>query len=246
MKGLIILSLIIWATASPTPQPQLPAIFQDNTIPVVDGTGRELLNLTGSTENLRSRALDLEKRDLSLDYVLYNVVFDGQNSANWEPFLVSGQILITTGVNTVGTPNGANPVDVTIMIGDPWANPIAGSIRYVTNIYFNPYIHGSSIILLPGFAAVDFAYVTSTDTFIEVAVDPTLAASNQLSTFNARSGLLANVYNPAVGGFKIVFGANGAITGTIDLVGRGMISGGEAPYKALISGTPVQRGTGVF
>lgn len=123
-----------------------------------------------------------------------------------------------------------------ISIGNPAGNPIAGSIRYVTNRYLNPLISGSKDEL-----RTDFARVSTKSGTITVSVDTSIAAFNQLSVFNARSGLLADVYNPARGGFKLVV-KNGKISGWVNFAGRGVISGASAPYKARIGGKAKQKG----
>jgi hypothetical protein len=146
--------------------------------------------------------------------------------------------MLVQGIPSSGTTNGANPYDVVISIGTPISNPVAGSISYVTNRYLNPFISGRRDL-----TRLDFARVSATSNTVTVSVDTSLAAANQISVFNARSGFIANIYNPATGGFNLVFGNNGVISGKIVITGRAPVSGGQAPYQAIISGKVKQKGT---
>ena len=239
MKFHHLLPLLPLIAASPTPEPDpvLPSVFESTTIPVSDTLDvASIFNLTSrsSSEGLHG---PLEKRALTLDYILASVTLDGRNKGNAQPFVVSGQLLITSGISSPGTRNGKNPVEVVLKIGDPYGNPRAGNIRYVTNRYLWPYLGGRRDT-----SKVDFAYVSSTATQVGVTIDGNIAAANTLSVFNVRSGLTANVYNPSSGGVSIVLGSSGAVGGQVNLVGRGMISGGRGNYKAAISGRVTQRG----
>lgn len=118
---------------------------------------------------------------------------------------------------------------------------MAGSIRYVTNRYLNLFIGGREDT-----TCVDFARVSTIASTVSVIVDTSVAAANQISVFNARSGLIASVYNPATGGFNLVIGANGQISGKIDMIGRLHISGGQALYLASISGVVTKKGKITF
>ncbi|KAH6981063.1 hypothetical protein BKA56DRAFT_657092 [Ilyonectria sp. MPI-CAGE-AT-0026] len=232
MKYLLLLvSLLVCAWASPTPDTEL-SIFDDDAIPVVDQPDLEYFNFTA----LQGRDEGIEKRALSLTYVLYDVIFNGLDKGNLQPFRVKGELLVIKRIPSPGTQNGANPVDVVISIGNPAGNPMAGSIRYVTNRYLNPLISGSKDEL-----RTDFARVSTKSGTVTVSVDTSIAAFNQLSVFNARSGLFADVYNPARGGFKLVV-KKGKISGWVNFAGRGVISGASAPYKARIGGKAKQKG----
>ena len=72
-------------------------------------------------------------------------------------------------------------------------------------------------------------------------VDSRNAAANQLSNFNARTGVAAQVYVVYSGSIKLTRTSN-KVTGTVDLVGRGFISHGFAPYRAVLSGRPIKSG----
>jgi hypothetical protein len=123
---------------------------------------------------------------------------------------------------------------VVISIGSPIANLIAGSISYITNRYLNPFISGRKDV-----TRLDFARVSATTNSVTVSVDTSLTAANQILGFNARSGITANIYNPASGGFNLIFGNNGLISGKIGITGGAPVSGGQALYQAIISGKVV-------
>ncbi|KAI8664917.1 hypothetical protein NCS56_00925900 [Fusarium sp. Ph1] len=226
-----LLPLLSCLWASPAAADGL-SIFDDDSIPVVDRP-----DLDSFTISRRDEDTGLEKRALNLEYVLLDVTFDGYNQGNWQSWRIRGELLVVRQIPSPGTRNGANPVDVVIAIGSPIVSPVAGSIRYTTNRYLNGFIGGSRDI-----TRTDFARVSTTANSVTVSVDTSIAAANHLSVFNARSGATANVYNPASGGFNLAFWKNGKVTGNIGLVGRSPISGGQAPYKATISGLVKQKG----
>ncbi|RSL83275.1 hypothetical protein CEP51_004613 [Fusarium floridanum] len=226
---LIPLFSLIWA--SPAAADGL-SIFEDDSIPVEDQPKLESFTFSGHDEDKR-----LAKRALNLEYILLDVTFDGYNKGNWQGWRVRGELLVIRPIPSPGTTNGPNPVDVVIAIGSPAVSPVAGSIRYTTNRYLNVFIGGRKDT-----TRVDFARVSTTASSVTVSVDTSIAAANQLSIFNARSGSLANIYNPASGGFSLAFWKNGQVTGKIGLVGRSPTSGGQAPYVASISGLVKQKG----
>jgi len=241
MKLFAPLLLLAAARAFPTPEPIVPSIFQSSSVPVVDHLDLSIFNLTSPGSNKphpRDGASVLDKRALTLNYILCSVTFDGANQGNQVPFRVSGQLLITSGISSSGTRNGANPVELVIAIGNPYSNPVAGSIRYTTNRYLWPFLGGA-----PDTSRVDFAYVASTATTVGVTVDTSLAAANTLSVFNTRSGLTADVYNPASGGVNLVLANNGAVSGQVQFVGRSLIGGAQGSYRAKIVGSVIQKGT---
>ncbi|KAH7141965.1 hypothetical protein EDB81DRAFT_653122 [Dactylonectria macrodidyma] len=233
MRLFILLSLLVCAWASPAPKrPTRLSIFDDDSIPVVNEPDLGLLNYA-----LGPRDLGSEKRAFNLAYILIDVFFDGRNQGNWQPWVVRGELLVIDGIPSPTTQNGLNPVDIVISTGSPIGSPVAGSIAYVTNRYLNPFISGRRDT-----TRLDFARISTTRSKVTVSVDTSIAAANQISVFNARSGILANIYNPATGGFNLVFGNNGQISGRISLTGGTPTSGGQAPYQAIISGIVKQRG----
>lgn len=183
----------------------------------------------------------LAKRDITLDYILYDIVLDGSNTNNWEPFNVVGELMITTGITETGVTNGINQADIIVSVGEPAANPIAGSVWYTSNRYLYKAWSGTNPEL-----AIDYAYVTVTGNSLNVTVDTKLAGANQLSSFNAHSGLLANVYIIAGGTWDIFVDDEGNLTGAVVLVGNGYIEPSVAPYVAAIAGVQKDSGSITF
>lgn len=231
MKFLILLFLLHGIIASPASKTRL-SIFDDDTIPIVDGPELGIFNFT-----IHARDLGVEKRALSFNYILFDITFDGRNSVNSQPFFVQGEMLITQGVPSSGTKNGVNPVEVVLLVGKPRTSPIAGSIQYVTNRYLYPFITS-----IKDTSRVDFARVSSTSNTVTVSIDTSLAAANQPSVFNARSGVTAQIFNPTSGSFNINLLNNGQISGRISLVGTPLTSLGWAYYLANIGGKAKQKG----
>lgn len=230
---LLLLAMLSCVSASPASKPHL-SIFDDSSIPVVNQPELGLFNYTVVHE----RDLNIEKRALNLAYILFDIVFDGLNQGNQLPFKIQGEMLLVQGIPSLATTNGQNPIDVVISVGTPYNSPVAGSIRYVTNKYLNPFLQGSRDT-----SRTDFARVSATATTVTVSIDTSNAATNQLSVFNARSGITAHIFTPISGGFNIILRNNGQISGRIDLVGRGVGTGDQAPYRAIIGGKAKQRGT---
>jgi hypothetical protein len=216
------------------PSSSLHDLFTHPDVPVLGELDPSLFNLTSFNDH---RDVAPSKRAINLPYVLYNINMDGRSQGNWENFFVGGQMVIAQGVPSSATQNGPNPYDVIIFIGSPNVNPIAGSIRYATNRYLYRLIGGAYSNSL-----LDFDYITVQGNRVGVTVDTRIAAANQLSNFNARSGLTANVYIVSSGGFAVTLGTT-SLSGVINVVGTGYIFPGQAPYKAVISGTMVGRGT---
>ena len=211
-------------------------LFTHPDIPVLPSLDCSLFNLT--TPSHQARDARSSKRAMNLQYILCTITMDGRNQGDWQPFLVQGSLLITSGIPSSATQNGKNPVEVVIVIGNPPANPVAGAIRYTTNRYLNRFVGGAFVNSL-----LDYAYVGVAGNTISVTVDPRIAAANSLSNFNARTGLAAGVYEIQSGGFQISLVGTSGVAGWADLVGHGYISPYTAPYKAIVSGKVVGRGT---
>ena len=209
------------------------SLFDDDSIPLVDQPDVGIFNFT-----LGTRDVSVEKRAISLNYILFDIFFDGRNWGNAVPFFVQGEMLITGAISSPGTKNGANPVEVVLSVGRPMVSPVAGNIQYVTNRYLYPFIYGPKDA-----SRVDFARVSSTATAVTVGIDTSLAAANQHSVFNVRTGITSQIYNPTSGSFNINLLSNGQITGGISLIGVPLTSLGWGQYKATISGKAKQRGT---
>lgn len=228
-------SIPLFSLVLALPSSPLYDLFTHPDVPVLGELDSSLFNLTSPNNH---RDVAPSKRAIKLNYLLYNIKMDGRNQGNFQNFYVSGgQMLITQGIPSSATPNGKNPYDVIIAIGSPNVDPIAGSIRYATNRYLYRFIGGAYSNSL-----LDFDYVSTKGSQIKVTVDTRIAAANQLSNFNARSGLLADVYLVASGGFEVTLGKT-SLSGAINVIGTGYISPGQAPYKAAITGTMVGRGT---
>jgi hypothetical protein len=209
-----------------------------------------LAELTGLTFNAAPPSKP-NPSQRAVNYALYNIQLDGRNSKNWEQFLIRGQLMITDGITTSGVTNGLNPVDMLISVGSPAANPQAGSIWYSSNRYLYRLRAGTQAE-----AAIDYAYVTSAPGKLNVTVDSKLASSNALSQFNARSGMLANVYLVVGGSFNLKVG--NSVSGSIELVGTSYpplpksrqhnryILAATTPFSALVSGTLLEKGSRVI
>jgi hypothetical protein len=105
--------------------------------------------------------------------------------------------------------------------------------RYTSNRYLYKAWGGTSAE-----AAIDYAYVTVNGNRLNVTVDTKLAAANALSSFNARSGLLADVYLVKGGTWDLVVSSDGkSLSGAVALVGTGYITPANVPYVAAIKGT---------
>jgi hypothetical protein len=229
-QNLALVISILALRALALPESPLRDLFTSPDVPVLHNIDLSIFNVTRNPPREAKRAMDLP-------YVMYSITMDGRNLGNYEEFQVSGQMLITQGIPASPTPNGDNPYDILIKIGSPAATPVAGSIWYVTNRYLYKLIDGTDADSL-----VDFAYVTTTGSTIDVTVDTSVAASNQLSNFNVRSGITADIYIVASGGFSVTLGTT-SLSGSINVVGDTYIFYGLAPYKAVISGTMTGRGT---
>ncbi|KAF3909665.1 hypothetical protein AA313_de0207779 [Arthrobotrys entomopaga] len=182
--------------------------------------------------NITENSPKLEKRAITLNALIYKVTIDGRNQGNWQNWVVSGNIIVTTAVPTTSN-NGKNALDFLISVGSPTTNPVAGSIRYFTNRYLYTIVNG-----LFGQSRLDYVYQSRSGSTYTNKIDTRIAAANQLSGFNARSGILANVFLPDVGSWTITFGAGSkTIAGQIKVDGRGFIEPGRAPYRGRYSGT---------
>jgi hypothetical protein len=191
--------------------------------------------------NLSIPAPNPSKRATRVKYSAYAITVDGRNTANWEPFFVYGNLIITQGIPSSGTLNGANPVEVLIAIGKPIVNPVAGALRYTTQRALYRLFSGA---WSPAILDYAFVSVTSNGATI-VTVDPARAAMNQASVFNARTGLTAHPWQVSSGGFKFTTYTSGALSGAVNLRGRGSIEpgNGRTPYIGVLKGKLSGSGT---
>jgi hypothetical protein len=174
---------------------------------------------------------NVSKGMINLNVFQYRIQLDGRNLQNWENFVTTGDLYITSGNRISGNAN-----DLLFIVGSPVGNPLAGSIRFVTNGLLYKLVPGARAI-----PAVDYGRVTSAANSINVVVDPDLAPANSLSLFNARSGVTKNAYLVSSGRISLNIAGN-AISGTLDLRGSDLVFSGMAPLQARISGTLIQTG----
>jgi hypothetical protein len=209
-----------------------------------------LAQLTGLNFDTFSQA-KTNPSQRALNYALYNIQLDGRSAQNWQPFLVKGQLMITDGIAATGGRNGPNPVDILVSVGSPAANPQAGSIWYASNRYLYKLRSGTLAQ-----SAIDYAYVAGVPGRLNVTVDRGIASSNTLSHFNARSGILASVYQISAGSFILNVGTS--ISGSVKLSGMAYLPPEKpeknrghnrnalaevTPYTAVVSGTLAERGS---
>lgn len=221
------------------PESSLGHFFADSSIPLLSDA--DLAEGIIDTRPPNGNSIGTDKRalpPLHVPYLKYAVTMDGRNVGNYENFLISGYLLVTTGIHVPPTQNGPNPYDIVFSVGSPFTNPVAGSIHYVTNKYLDKVIGDTAAA-----AGLDFAYVTYTGNTIDVTIDSKVAAANIDSGFNEKSGLHADVYRPANGGFRLTLGADKQLSGSIHIRGRSALDSAlTAPYAAKISGNVVGRG----
>ncbi|KAK6332688.1 hypothetical protein TWF730_004347 [Orbilia blumenaviensis] len=123
----------------------------------------------------------LKKRAITLNTLVYKITIDGRNQRNWQNWVVSGNIVVTSPVSTT-TSNGRNFLDFFISLGSLAANPVAGSIRYFTNRYLYTLANGRFRQ-----SRLDYVYQSRSGSTYANRIDTRYAAANQLSEFNARS-----------------------------------------------------------
>jgi hypothetical protein len=226
---LVAFQLALAVFATPTP------------VPVAD-LGRSnstLAELTGLVFDSVEDHISLTKRSRTLNYALYSIQINGRNPNNWVPFVTQGALLLTDGIPVTATRNGANGVEMLIQVGNPSAHPVAGSIWYTTNRYLYKLWAGTGVGS-GAEAAIDYSYVSVQQGHLVVQVDHNLAAANQRSNFNARSGVTANVYLMSNGVFDLRI--SNTISGTISLTGAGYIFPGSASFLGSVTGTLVKQG----
>lgn len=143
-----------------------------------------------------------------------------------------------TADNSAG--NGVNAIDIGLFVASPEATvPLAGAIDWVSNSTLAlRFIHGN----FSQAAGIDDAiegYNPATRTLTTV-VDPNLARTLQLNEFITTGGLLSNISEVQVGAITVTFAPdNKTLTGTVDLVGGGLIEPGVNGYAATFIGVLV-------
>jgi hypothetical protein len=227
----LLITSIFSFPAEPTIDP-----FEDPEIPILESLDSKFFNLTA----LEGGDLGLSKRARKVTYVLYKITINGINQGNAVPFKWSGgELLYTSNIASPGTRNGRNGRELVIALGSPGTNPVAGSIRYISNRYLYKLFRGNWWSV----SALDFAFIsTNLKSNLKLTVDQNIAAANSLSTFNTHTGPVAQVYIIAAGNINISWNSR-LLVGKINLVGRSFIGAGWATYKATITGTPVGKRT---
>jgi hypothetical protein len=218
--------------------------FTDSTIPFLSTTGIPFFNNHTRTKVHHDHADDSPKvkRELiELPWILCNITMNGRNQGNQHPFEVVGKILITKGIPLKTTPNGVNPYDIVIEIGDPTVESTAGYIHYATNKYLDQFIGGPALN-----SNIDYTYVTAVGDSVSFTVDNRTAMSNHLNNFESRTGLNVPTYIIDGGSFYINFTDVSAVAGFVNFVGREISAPITAQYKASFIGTVTSRGAHFF
>jgi hypothetical protein len=216
--------------------------FNDATIPVYSSTDLSFNHKPKQIHNDHTDESPKGKRALiELSWIECNITMNGRNKGNQQPFDVIGKILITKGIPLKTTPNGANPYDVVIEIGDPTAESTAGFIHYATNKYLDQFIGGPALN-----SNIDYAYVTAVGDSISFTVDNRTAMSNHLNNFQPRTGKDVPTYVIDGGSFHINFTDLLAVSGSVNFVGREISAPITAPYKANFLGSVISRGAHFF
>lgn len=164
----------------------------------------------------------------------YNVTISGV--AQGVSFTRRGIIKLSAGLPNSGSANGANPVEVALISGDPSSgSETPGAINFATNT-----------TLLGNQAGLDTSWVsTSTSnggSTLNVLAQPTyLGRTLFINYFNARGGLLSNVYSIDSGYIYSSFSGN-TVTATVNLHGQSFYGLGGAYYQATLTGSYIWTG----
>lgn len=164
-------------------------------------------------------------------YWAWNVTLQGQSQG--QIFARQGFLFITPTLTTTGTTNGVNPFDVFLLSGNPGATPEAGAIWFMTN---------NAMVGSP--SQIDLAYVAYDPNaqLLQVQPDINLSAVG-INTFNAYSGLTADVYQIFDGAMQIQSQDGFAtISGIVDILGTGAIFHSNTRYTATLSGAYAGQG----
>jgi hypothetical protein len=180
----------------------------------------------------------------------YRVQIDGailQSGGVTSTFSIGAALFVLPSIDpaAVGVRNGPNPVDIAIFTDSSPILGTAGALYFGTNTSFCQFI-GCRL----GLTAVDTSFVTVDpgQGLVNVVVDgnvfglPT-ARLNTFNIFNARTSIVAQIYNIIAGQMALQFGAGGqTIRGAIALGGTSGFSTGfvTTVYQAQLSGVRVQ------
>jgi hypothetical protein len=139
------------------------------------------------------------------------------------PFQRTGYLQIVPTISSYGTQNGVNPYDIFLQVGDPYYNPTAASIYFMSN---NAFISPSYL---------DLAYVSwiPQSSLLRIWPDKRIAATAS-NIFTGISSIVAQPYRIDGGYMDISFLSGGNINGYMDLLGFGMQPGNG--YRAWFRG----------
>ena len=177
---------------------------------------------------------------------VYAVAINGQTA--YGSFRRTGLLLVSPRIRAVGGVNfrnGPNAREVGIFSGRPPSSPEQGAIWFATNTAIFQRLRIGNVN--QGLAALDVAYVTAGRSSLTVRIDGDFfglpaARTALLNCMNARSGLLANVYQLIRGTMVLRFAGSrgGRVSGVVDFVGNGYIEPGLSPYRATLAGRRVR------
>lgn len=176
----------------------------------------------------------------------YQLAMDGQTSAGVS-FVRSGVLAVSPTIDRTGVSGtGVNARDVAIRSGFPGGVPEAGSVWFATNTALYPAVNIPANSNVRA-AELDIASVTQPDTntlAVRLDGDPGgVARAAQLNSFNALSGLAANVYQIYQGGIDLRFSEDAtAVEGEMLFGGIGYVFPGSASMYASFRGTVIQPG----
>jgi hypothetical protein len=162
-----------------------------------------------------------------------------------ENFQLTGTLLVspTRDVTGVNYNNGINPRDIGLFVGNPTAQPRAGSIWFATNslVYVDAGVGGATQQ-----AGIDIAFVRLDGQRGRLEIDVhgdyqglPAARALQLNTFNTRSSLFtSDAFQVLTGYMNLDFGAGGStVQGELMFIGAGLLYPGSSAITANLSGT---------
>lgn len=158
------------------------------------------------------------------EFGTYHVTIAGSVSGN--AFRRSGTVTVSPTISRVGTGNGVNELDICLQSGFPGGLPQVGAIWFGSNTgCFNG----------TGAAQLDLAVVTVDGPMVTVEPDEEIAATlgNSFTASDNFAG--ACLYAPTAGSATITIGANGEVSGHIDVMGQAGAFCGNSRYIADIS-----------
>ncbi len=181
--------------------------------------------------------------DVPVSQTAYLITMTGRTSSG-VTFTRPALLVVAPTIDRSGASGtGVNARDVAIRSGSPGSAPQAGSVWFATNTGLYPAV-GIPADTTSRTAQIDIASVTQPDSnsiAIRLDGDPGgIARTALLNSFNALSGLTANVYQIYQGGMNLRFSDDAStIEGELLFGGIGYIYPGSAAMEARFSGTVV-------